>query len=87
MPENANGWEAMLNYIASPMTPRLHFATPDVSSDSEKNSYDKNLSDVCGELMRTGFGVLRLVAAQFDPSVLARNGPKRCGGGRRQFMA
>ena len=41
MPENANGWEAMLNYIASPMTPRLHFATPDVSSDSEKTSYER----------------------------------------------
>ena len=39
-PENANGWETMLNYIASLAAPLLHFATPDVSSDSEGNSYE-----------------------------------------------
>ena len=37
--------------------------------------------------MRAGFGVLEAYAAQFGPSVLARNDPKRCGGGRRQFEA
>ena len=40
-----------------------------------------NLSDVCGELMRAGFGVLETYAAQFGPSVLARNGPEHVGVG------
>ena len=37
--------------------------------------------------MWSGFGVLAATAAQVGPLVLARNGPKRCGGRRREFGA